>query len=73
MIKINLLPVRAAKKKETAVQQASIFGGGVVLVCLITLTFYLIVRMQISNTKDEITTANNVLAELKKKIGSLKN
>jgi len=71
MIKINLLPVRAAKKKETAVQQASIFGGGVLLVCLITLTFYLIVRMQISNTKDEITTANNVLAELKKKIGKL--
>ena len=34
MIKINLLPVRAAKKKETAIQQLVIAGVVVVSSCL---------------------------------------
>jgi len=71
MIKINLLPVRAAKKKETAVQQLTIFGFGILVVLAVTLSMYFIKGMQVSNTKDDITTANAKINELKKKIGKL--
>ena len=71
MIKINLLPVRAAKKKETAVQQIAIFCIGLVLVLAVTLTMYLVKRLQISDTKTDITTANTKINELKSKIGKL--
>jgi len=71
MIKINLLPVRAAKKKETAVQQLAIFGAGVALVLVVTSSFYFVKRLQVANTKEDITTANAKIAELKKKIGKL--
>jgi type IV pilus assembly protein PilN len=71
MIKINLLPVRAAKKKETAVQQLSIFGLGVLLVLAITMSMYFVKRLQVSNTREDIATANAKISELKKKIGKL--
>lgn len=71
MIKINLLPVRAAKKKETAVQQLTIFGLGVLLVLAVSLSMYFVKRMQVANTREDITTANTKITELKKKIGKL--
>lgn len=71
MIKINLLPVRAAKKKETAVQQIAIFCVGLVLVLAVIMTMYLVKRLQISDTKTDITTANTKINELKSKIGKL--
>lgn len=71
MIKINLLPVRAAKKKETAVQQLTIFGFGIFVVLAVTLSMYFVKRMQVENTKEDITTANTKINELKKKIGKL--
>ncbi len=71
MIKINLLPVRAAKKKETAVQQIAIFCFGIILVLAITTTMYIVKRLQISDAKNDITTANSKINELKSKIGKL--
>jgi type IV pilus assembly protein PilN len=71
MIKINLLPVRAAKKKETAVQQISIFCAGVVLVFAVVMIMYFVTRLQISDTQNEIATANNKINELKARIGKL--
>ncbi|NVN89874.1 MAG: PilN domain-containing protein [Desulfuromonadales bacterium] len=71
MIKINLLPVRAAKKKETAVQQISIFFFGLVLVLAIAMTMFFVKRLQISDTKNDISTANNKINDLKSKIGKL--
>jgi type IV pilus assembly protein PilN len=71
MIKINLLPVRAAKKKETAVQQIAIFCIGLVLVLAVTMTMYLVKSLQISDTKTDISTANAKINELKSKIGKL--
>lgn len=71
MIKINLLPVRAAKKKETAVQQIAIFCIGLFLVLAVIMTMYFVKRLQISDTKNDITTANNKINELKTKIGKL--
>ncbi len=71
MIKINLLPVRAAKRKETAVQQIAIFCLGVVLVLAIILTLYFIKHLQISDTKNDISTANATINHLKTRIGKL--
>ena len=71
MIKINLLPVRAAKKKETAVQQLTIFGFTVFIVLAVVLTMYIVKRAQITATKNDIAAANSTINELKKKLGKL--
>ncbi|MDD2583079.1 MAG: PilN domain-containing protein [Desulfuromonadaceae bacterium] len=71
MIKINLLPVRAAKKKETAIQQLVIFGVVIVLIATIVTALYMFKRVQIATAKEEIASANNRIDELKKKIGKL--
>jgi len=71
MIKINLLPVRAAKKKETAVQQIAIFCTCLVLVLAIVMTMYFVKRLQITDAKNDISTANNKINDLKTKIGKL--
>jgi type IV pilus assembly protein PilN len=71
MIKINLLPVRAAKKKETAVQQISIFCAALVLVLVVVILLYLFKQFQISSTKKDISAANTKISELKKKIGKI--
>lgn len=71
MIKINLLPVRAAKKKETAIQQFAIAGVVVVVIALIVVSLYFVKRVQVSAAKDDITSANNKINELKTKIGKL--
>ncbi|KAB0669385.1 PilN domain-containing protein [Oryzomonas sagensis] len=71
MIKINLLPVRAAKKKETAVQQISIFCVSLLLVAVIVVSLYIVKRMQIASAQADITTANEKIGALKKRIGKL--
>ena len=71
MIKINLLPVRAAKKKETAIQQITIFCISLALVAVIVISMYLVKKVQISSAKTDISTANTKINELKTKIGKL--
>lgn len=71
MIKINLLPVRAAKKKETAVQQITIFCVSIALVLLIVGATYAVKLGQISSTKNDISSANIKINELKIRIGKL--
>jgi len=71
MIKINLLPVRAAKKKETAVQQIAIFCFGLLVVVAVVASLYAVKRVQISSAQNDIASANAKIGELKKKIGKL--
>ncbi|MEI6214822.1 MAG: PilN domain-containing protein [Desulfuromonadales bacterium] len=71
MIKINLLPVRAAKKKETAVQQIVIACVVVGVVAAVVMGMWSFKKIQISGVKGQITTANNKINELKSKIGKL--
>ncbi|MFA6823103.1 MAG: fimbrial protein, partial [Geobacter sp.] len=71
MIRINLLPVRAAKKKETAMQQLVLAGASFALVLAIVLIMFFVKLGQISGTKNDITAANAKIAELKSKIGKL--
>lgn len=71
MTKINLLPVRAKKKKETAVQQIVIFCVVIVIAAATVMSLYVMRRVQITNTKNEIKVANDKINELKTKIGKL--
>ena len=71
MIRINLLPVRAAKKKETALQQLFILGASVVVVLVVVVALWLVKLGQISGTQNDINAANAKISELKTKIGKL--
>lgn len=71
MTKINLLPLRVSKKKETAIQQLIIASAVIVLIAVVVTSMYFVKRVQVSATKDDIATANNKINELKTKIGKL--
>ncbi|MDD2539840.1 MAG: PilN domain-containing protein [Desulfuromonadaceae bacterium] len=71
MIKINLLPVRAAKKKETAIQQIVLASVVIVVIALIVTSLYAVKRVQIAAAKEDIISANQKITELKKKIGKI--
>jgi type IV pilus assembly protein PilN len=65
------LPVRAAKKKESAVQQVTIFCVSLLLMAAVVMCLYLVKRVQVSSAENDITSANARIMELKKKIGKL--
>lgn len=73
MIRINLLPVRAAKRKETARQQLVILLGTLTIVLLIGFLVYSYLLVKISSTKDEIARSEQEIVELKAKIGKIKD
>lgn len=73
MTRINLLPVRAAKKKETAKQQITILIAAVVAVLVAGLAFYSVTLAKVSGTKAEITRSEAELQQLKTKIGEIDN
>jgi type IV pilus assembly protein PilN len=73
MIRINLLPVRAAKRKETARQQVVILLGTLAIVFLITFLVYSYLLVKISSTKEEISRSEQEIVELKVKIGKIKD
>lgn len=73
MIKINLLPYRVSKKKETAQQQLIIFATMIVGALIIFGAVYVITVGKIKTTQSEITRSESELANLKKKIGEIDN
>src|SRR3989338_4332803 len=73
MIRINLLPVRAAKKKESLRQQASVAGLSIVLLVLILGVFYFSIYKKVTNLKESIAKSEQENARLDKELGELKN
>lgn len=73
MIRINLLPVRAARKKETARQQATIALVSIAGVILIFFALYSVTLGKISSTRNEISNTENEIQQLTKKIGEIDN
>ena len=73
MIRINLLPVRAAKKKETAKQQLSILALSIMGLLLVFVVLYFTMLAKISSAKDDISRADDELKQLKAKIGQIDN
>lgn len=73
MIKINLLPVRASRKKETIRQQVTILVVSVVVLLVLGLAMYAMLLKKISNTKAEIASSETEITALKSKIGAIDN
>jgi len=73
MTRINLLPVRAEKKKETVKQQITILTVAVVATVVAGLAFYSVTLAKVSGTKDEISRSEAELQQLKIKIGEIDN
>lgn len=73
MIKINLLPIRAARKKETARQQLVILFVSILSVVVIACAIYFYIGLKIQSTKTEITRSENEIQLLKLKIGKINN
>jgi type IV pilus assembly protein PilN len=73
MIRINLLPVRAEKKKETAKQQIAILLFSVIAVLAVASVIYFITLGKISTAKNEIETSEAEVKRLKQLIGEIDN
>lgn len=73
MIKINLLPLRASKKKETIRQQVSVLVLSVIGVLVIGLSVYGLLLNKINNTKAQIASSESEIKLLKAKIGTIDN
>jgi|SRR6185369_7290189 len=73
MIKINLLPYRVSKKKETAQQQLTILAAIIVGALIALGAIYIVTAGKIKTTKSEIARSESDLADLKKKIGEIDN
>ena len=71
MIRINLLPVRAAKKKESIRFQLTVAGLVTFLVIAVSMAAYLVVSSEAGNLRDQISSGQQEIEELKKKIGEL--
>lgn len=71
MIRINLLPVRAAKKKESIRFQLTVAGLATFLVVAVSMAAYLVVSSEAGNLRDQIASGQQELDQLKKKIGEL--
>lgn len=73
MIRINLLPVRAIKKKETAKQQIFILVFSVAALLAIGIAVFTVLQTKIITTKSEIQRSEKELQQLKTKIGEIEN
>lgn len=73
MIKINLLPFRISKKKETLKQQLIVLAVLLATAVAAMVIIFVITIGKISTAKSEIAKSENELQELKKKIGEIDN
>ncbi len=73
MIKVNLLPVRATKKKETAKQQLVLFAVCLVAVLVLAAAAYSMELVKIKSAKADIEKSNKEIQRLKSVIGEIDN
>lgn len=71
MIKINLLPVRAARKRENLRQQLSIFGGVIALTVAVLIFWHHSVANTITEKNREIGDIREEIAQLEREIGDV--
>jgi len=71
MIKINLLPVRAAKKKETLRQQISVAVMSLVLVLIVIGYFHFRIVKNIAGVTTKIASTEGELQKTKAQIGEV--
>lgn len=71
MIRINLLPVKAAQKKEQLRNQLIVMSITLLLTIAGCFIFYSSIQSDISDLKSEITRNKKEIAKLQKKIGEV--
>ncbi len=71
MIRINLLPVKAAQKKVQLRNQLIVTGVTLLLVVVGCFAIYTSIQSDISQVKQEIKKNNNEINKLKQKIGEV--
>lgn len=71
MIRINLLPVRAAQKKEKLVSQVAVLIVSLVATAVICAGLQTMLSAKIEDTQKQIQDANTEIANLNKKIGEV--
>ncbi|MFQ5353672.1 MAG: PilN domain-containing protein [Thermodesulfobacteriota bacterium] len=71
MIRINLLPVRAARKKEFIRFQMTIAALVTIFVVSISLAYFFTVRSEARMLKDDIARGEKELIQLRRKVGEL--
>ena len=73
MIKINLLPFRAAQRRENVRRQLVIYVASVVLCALVCFLWYQNLSKELEKQKHEETRINNDLLKYKKTLAEIKN
>jgi type IV pilus assembly protein PilN len=73
MTRINLLPVRAGKKKETVNQQIAVLLISTLGVAVVLAVVYGMTVAKVKTTQQEITSSQQEIELLKKKIGEIDN
>lgn len=71
MIRINLLPIRAAQKKEQFRVQSSILFLSFLAVAIVCGAIYFRMDSKISDKQAEISSVNSQIAQLQKEIGEV--
>jgi len=71
MIRINLLPVRAAKKKEFIRFQMTIAGLVTIFVISLSLAYFFTVRSEARMLRTDIARGEEELKQLRRKVGEL--
>jgi len=71
MIRINLLPVRAAQKKEQLKSQIVILVLAIVLTFAVCIVLYTSISFKVDERKQDIKNKQNEIAQLKKVIGEV--
>ena len=67
MIRINLLPFRAARKSENIRRQVSLFFLSLILVIIVVGFFQIRLSAKISNLTEKVETTEKELEKMKKK------
>lgn len=71
MIYINLLPVRAAQKREKLIEQLVILGAILILSVALCIGVYTVLLTKVSSEKDAIEAKKKEIEQLKKTIGEV--
>jgi type IV pilus assembly protein PilN len=72
MIRINLLPVRAKKKRNTSIYQLIAMTGGVVFALLVATTVHFYFEGRVADQEKKIADADAEIKRLEKIIGEVK-
>lgn len=73
MIRINLIPYRAARRQQQIMQHLGVFFGVIIIASLLAVAAHSTASMQLDELKDETARLQQQNAELRKKIGKIQN